>query len=65
MKRIKRKNNRREEREAQLLGLKETPKPRVRIANMMRVYGTEANARSDIIGNNGKKRNERKRNETS
>jgi len=42
MVRITRANKRREEREEILLGLKEAPKPRVRIANMMRVYGTEA-----------------------
>jgi len=40
--RITRANQRREEREEILLGLKEAPKPRVRISNMMRVYGTEA-----------------------
>jgi len=40
--RINRSNKRKEEREAILLGIKEAPKPRVRIANMMRVHGTEA-----------------------
>jgi len=40
--RITRANKRKEEREEILLGIKEAPKPRVRIANMMRVYGTEA-----------------------